>query len=232
MLSLGKIKKMKQAHRKILSGIAIVLSLTVFQGSFAQDDNSILRKIANAHGYEDWKNVESIQFTFNVNRDTTHFERSWTWNTKTNDVKVETAEGTQEYNRNNLDSAADETNANFINDKYWLLAPYQLLWDADNFEYEHTADATAPISNEPMQKLTIVYGSEGGYTPGDAYDFYFMDDLMIREWVFRKGNQKEASMTNTWEEYQNFEGLEISTVHKNEEGNFKLFFTDVAVEME
>ena len=43
-----------------------------------------------------------------------------------------------------------------------------------------------PLVGENMQKLTIVYANEGGYTPGDAYDFYFGDDFVIREWVFRK----------------------------------------------
>ena len=32
------------------------------------------------------------------------------------------------------------------------------------------------------------YLSEGGYTPGDAYDIYFNEDYMIKEWTFRKGN--------------------------------------------
>ncbi|MGB7395374.1 MAG: hypothetical protein WA913_13355 [Pricia sp.] len=225
---------MKKTYQKILSAIVIVLSLTVFQNSSAQEstDDSILKKVADAHGFEHWKNVGNIQFTFNVNRGDDHFERSWVWNTKTNDVTATTAEGTVEYNRAEMDSTAEKTNANFINDKYWLLAPYQLVWDADNFEHEHSPETTAPISQKPMQKLTIVYGSEGGYTPGDAYDFYFMDDLMIREWVYRKGNQEDASMTTTWEEYQVFDGLRISTVHQNEEGNFRLFFTDIDVEME
>ena len=48
-----------------------------------------------------------------------------------------------------------------------------------------------------MQKLTIVYGDEGGYTPGDAYDFYFGDDHIIKEWVFRKGNATEPSTMTT-----------------------------------
>ena len=207
----------------------IILVLVGVQESIAQDDD-ILKKVANAHGFENWKNVKTINFTFNVDRDTTHFERAWVWNTKTNEVTSETTEGTQKYDRAKMDSTAQKTNGNFINDKYWLLAPYQLVWDADNIEHEHTAEATAPISKKPMQKLTIVYGSEGGYTPGDAYDFYFMDDFVIREWVFRKGNQKDASMTNTWEEYQNFEGLEIATSHKNEDGSFRLYFTDIDVE--
>ena len=80
-----------------------------------------------------------------------------------------------------------------------------------------------------MQKLTIVYTGEGGYTPGDAYDFYFGDDYLIKEWVFRKGNQAEASLATTWEEYSDFNGLVMSKTHKKAEGNFKLYFTNIQV---
>ena len=35
---------------------------------------------------KNWKNVEEIKFTFNVDRDTTHYERSWIWNIRKNEV--------------------------------------------------------------------------------------------------------------------------------------------------
>lgn len=129
-----------------------------------------------------------------------------------------------------MDSVAYKTNAGFINDKYWLLAPFQLVWDSDNFAHEHTANTKAPLSQKEMQKLTIVYGNEGGYTPGDAYDFYFGDDFMVKEWVFRKGNQTEPSMITTWEDYIDTKGLKIAKTHKNKDGSFKLYFTGIEVE--
>ena len=49
-------------------------------------ESTILQKIANAHGFEHWKKVNQIEFTFNVDRDSTHFERSWIWKPKSNDV--------------------------------------------------------------------------------------------------------------------------------------------------
>lgn len=215
--------------------VAIVLSLTAVQETSAQNESaetSILQKVANAHGFENWKDVTTLKFTFNVDRGSDHFERSWVWNTDTNDITMTTAEDSLTYNRNDLqkgDSTVQKADAHFINDKFWLLAPYQLVWNANNIEHEHTAEATAPISDETMQKLTIVYSSEGGYTPGDAYDFYFGDDLIVREWVYRKGNQKEASVTSTWEGYEDFKGLKIATMHKNADGNSKLHFTGIEV---
>jgi hypothetical protein len=192
---------------------------------------TILEKIANAHGYENWKNVEEIAFTFNVDRDSMHMERSWIWRPKNNDVLRISGEDTLRYNRKNMDSVAFKANAGFINDRYWLLAPFNLVWDRSSFSFEHKEDQVAPISNKSMQKLTIVYGNEGGYTPGDAYDFYFEDDFILKEWIFRKGNQPEPSMTTTWENYNVVEGLKLVRDHKKPEENFNLYIDNISVQL-
>ena len=194
----------------------------------ATKELSVIERVAYAHGYEHWKSVEEIKFTFNVDRDSSHLvDRSWVWKPKSNDVVSISGKDTVSYNRKNMDSIIQKVNGGFINDRYWLLAPFNLLWDSKNFEYQHTAEATSPISNVSMQKLTIVYGNEGGYTPGDAYDFYFKDDFLIREWVFRKGNQLEPSMTTTWENYSERNGLKLALDHKKPGESFNLYFTGV-----
>jgi len=192
-----------------------------------QKELSLLEKIAFANGYENWKNVNQLKFTFNVDRDTSHFERTWVWKPKTQDVTMMSATDTISYNRAQMDSITEKTNGNFINDKYWLLAPINILWDEKNITQAHSAQVEAPISKKPMQKLTVVYGNEGGYTPGDAYDFYFEDDYIVKEWVFRKANQAEPSMTTSWEDYTEKGGLKIAHMHKMPDSNFKLYFTNV-----
>lgn len=192
---------------------------------------TILEKIANANGMANWKNVDGLQFTFNVDRDTTHFERTWIWKPKTNDIVAISKGDTLSYNWSKMDSVAYKTNGGFINDKYWLLAPFNLVWDQDNFTHTYTKQEIAPISNNTMDKLTIVYGSDGGYTPGDAYDFYFGEDYLVKEWVFRKGNQPEPSLITTWEDYVEMGGLKIAKMHKNNEG-FTLYFSDIKVSSE
>jgi len=222
---------------KYLATIAIfgLLSLTACKGEkkgetiAPEKELTLLEKIANANGYGNWKNVEELKFTFNVDRDTSHFERSWIWKPKTNAVTSLSAENIVTYNRNDMDSTSYKTNGNFINDKYWLIAPINILWDKGSSTTEHSTGVEAPMSKTPMQKLTVVYNQEDGYTPGDAYDFYFGDDFIVKEWVFRKGNQEEPSMTTTWEDYTDVGGLQIAKMHKNEDGSFKLYFTDVSV---
>ena len=197
-----------------------------------ETEKTVPERIAEAHGFEHWKDVERITFTFNVDRDSMHFERSWDWEPKTNMVTAISGADTLRYNRNAMDSIALKTNSGFINDRYWLMAPFNLMWDANNYTFEHTAEATAPISQEPMQKLTIVYANEGGYTPGDAYDFYFKDDYLIREWAYRKSNQEEPNLVSTWEDYVDMEGLQLAQQHNRPEGGTSLYFTGLSVSKE
>ncbi|SHH10495.1 hypothetical protein [Flagellimonas flava] len=194
-----------------------------------EKEMNILEKVAHAHGYAHWKDVKEITFTFNVDRDTTHFERTWVWKPKPNEVTAISGPDTLTYQRKSMDSIAQKTNGGFINDRYWILAPFNLIWDADNFTHEYTLESKAPISGESMQKLTVVYGNEGGYTPGDAYDFYFKDDFVLREWVFRKANQSEPSMTTTWEDYVTLEGLVLAQDHKMAMPGFSLNFSNLSV---
>ncbi|SDR05561.1 hypothetical protein [Flagellimonas zhangzhouensis] len=195
-------------------------------------EKTIPEKIAAAHGFDNWKNVKEITFTFNVDRDSMHFERSWKWEPKANVVTAISGPDTLVYNRNSMDSIALKTNGGFINDRYWLMAPFNLMWDSKSYSFEHTVDVQAPISGESMQKLTIVYANEGGYTPGDAYDFYFKDDNIIREWAYRKSNQEEPNLVSTWEDYEDMDGLQIAKQHNRPEGGTNLYFTGLSVTME
>ena len=185
-------------------------------------------KIAEANGFEHWKEVSEIQFTFNVDRDENHFERSWRWKPKTNDVAMITAKDPISYNRTRMDSLVMNTDAGFINDKYWLLAPFNLVWD-EGITFSEKQNVQAPISRDTLSLLTIVYGPEGGYTPGDAYDFYFGSDFIIKEWSFRKSNAETPSLTTTWEDYEDFKGINIAKMHQDSTGGFKLYFTNISI---
>ena len=199
-------------------------------GDLPSPELTVPEKIANAHGFQNWKNVKEIGFTFNVDREDSHFERNWIWFPKSNNVVHMTTQDTLRYNRKNMDSVAYKVNAGFINDRFWFFAPYNLIWDKNGYAYNHIENDSAPISKKPMQRLTITYKNEGGYTPGDAYDFYFNDDYIIREWVFRKSNEKEPSMITTWESYLDTLGLKLATQHKNNEGDFSLYFDGLVIE--
>ncbi len=184
--------------------------------------------IAIKNGFDNWKEVEQINFTFNVARNgKSNGGRAWSWKPKTNDITMITVNDTVSFNRNAIDSITKQYDAAFINDKFWLLAPFNLVWD-EGTNISEKENQVAPLSKETLNMLTITYGDEGGYTPGDAYDFYFGNDFLIKEWVFRKANADQASMTTTWENYENFNGINIAKIHKDNNG-LELFFTDISV---
>lgn len=185
---------------------------------------STAQKIANVNGFENWKNVSEIEFTFNTSRGA----RSWSWQPKTQNVVLINKGDTIAYNRTKIDSLSLQADRSFINDKFWLLAPYQLVWDKGTTISEPVKEI-APISKIELNKITITYSNEGGYTPGDAYDFYFGDDFMIKEWIYRKENSETPTLMTTWEDYQDFNGIKISTMHKNLEDNWQLYFTGIKV---
>ncbi len=190
---------------------------------------TIAEKIANAHGFENWKNVTEVQFTFAVDRDTIKGNgRSWIWLPKKDSVYMQAGVQNIKYIRKNIDSIPKNVDRAFINDKYWVFVPFQLVWDT-SATISEVKKAKAPISEAEMDMITILYPSEGGYTPGDAYDIYYDSDYMIKEWTFRKGNSPEPSLSTTFENYKDFNGIKIAIDHKQEDASWNLNFKNVKV---
>ena len=185
------------------------------------------QKIAMAHGIEKWNKVSKIQFVFNTPRG----ERSWSWEPKTQNVTLISKGDTINYNRTKIDSINLSADKAFINDKYWLLAPFQLVWDKGTTISEPIKEI-APISKVEMNKITLTYSNEGGYTPGDAYDFYFGDDYLVKEWIYRSKNSAEPSLTTTWDDYEDINGIKISKMHKNGKDDWALYFTGLNISTE
>ncbi len=189
----------------------------------------IHEKIALANGLEEFDSINKIKFTFNVKvNDTLRSQRKWVWNLDSDKIMLTEKDSTMSYIKK--DSIAMENeyiDQRFINDSYWLLFPYQLKWS--NARISEANTAKAPISGKEMQMLTVSYPSEGGYTPGDSYDIYFDKDLLIREWVYKSaGGGRE--MATTWEDYEDYNGVLISKMHRSGDGSFELFFTDISLE--
>lgn len=190
---------------------------------------SVAEKIANAHGFKNWKNVISIEFTFNVDRDSNHYERQWKWEPYKNKVTINQNKNTAySYYTTEVDSVSIRTDQSFINDKYWLLAPFNLIWDKNTI-ISQPIKATSLIDKTFLNKITLLYPKEGGYTPGDSYDFYYDDNYIIKEWVYRQGNSKAPSLITKWENYKDINGLKIATSHKRLNSNWHLYFNNINI---
>ncbi len=191
--------------------------------------NPVAQKIADRYGIVNWEKITTISFTFNVLKGKKPFSRSWSWNTKTNEVTLITLKDTINYNRNKIDSLSIKYDKAFINDKYWLLAPFNLVWDSGT-TFSTTQNAIAPISKDTLSRLTISYNNNVGYTPGDAYDLFYDKNYLIKEWNFRKGNTEKISLSTTWEENKTLNQLTFATKHQDSTGLFNVFFTDITVQ--
>ena len=189
---------------------------------------NLLEEIAYANGYDNWSKVESISYTFNVHSGENKSSREWTWKPKIAEVTMSTKDTTVTYKNTEVNEKTAFADRGFINDKYWLLFPYHLVWD-ENFDYEVAENVEAPISGELMQEIAIVYKNEAGYTPGDTYHIYVDEEKMIREWTYTPSGSNEPRLATTWEDYEEFNGLKIAQMHQSKDGNFKLFFTDISV---
>ncbi|WP_417886394.1 hypothetical protein [Zunongwangia sp.] len=194
----------------------------------SEEKNGIGNTIAMANGLDKFEDATTVEFTFNVKvQDSLRSSRHWKWNKKTNEISLTEGDTTRSYTKN--DTIAEEKkdiDQKFINDSYWLLFPYQLVWsDAKLTEEKKTA---APISKDTLSKLEVSYRSNGGYTPGDTYDVFYGNDYMIKEWIY-KAADGDRQMATTWEGYKDFKGISIATMHKSEDGSFQLYFTDIVI---
>jgi len=196
----------------------------------SSSENKIGHKIAVANGIDNFEKVQMLEFIFNVQRDTAKASsRHWQWFPKINEVVFITDSNTTRFKRNDTTTQElKKLNARFTNDEYWLLYPYHLSWDK-GFELIDSGMKMAPISGKSLQKFTTKYNDKDGFTPGDMYDVYIDENKRVQEWAFHKGGSEEPSLITTWENYKDFNGLQLSQEHKSKDGKFRLWFTGIQV---
>ena len=196
----------------------------------AESPKTLLDSIADAYGYQLWKDVEQISFTFNVDRPTRKSARSWHWDVKNSLVRSTIDTATVVYSKLQVDSTMMGIDARFINDSYWLLFPFKLVWDKDSFTYKVEGKDLVSDKADGQRKVTISYGEEGGYTPGDIYDFYVDSNYHITEWTWRKSNDSVARLRTNWTPPENFNGIKLSTHHQGDD-DLLIYFDGIEVKM-
>lgn len=214
---------------------AIVTSCNTNSNSSKEKNNSekqevteltYIEKLAHANGFENWNEVKEIEFTFNVNNQGKEFKREWRWQVKEDMVymKVEGEEVGTQLNEN----PDQQIHQAFINDSYWLLFPFQLMW-TDGYDHEINEKTISPFHEKELTELVINFKSEGGYTPGDTYKLYINEDFKIEEWSFFPSESEEPRIINAWDNYKTYEGISISTDRRNADGSFRIYFTDIVI---
>lgn len=192
--------------------------------------------VAKAYGIESFDQITRLSFTFNVERNGKQVvSRSWIWETKTGQV---TYSGPNEsgapvslsYNRRTEAKVHERIERGFINDSYWLLFPFHMVWD---FGATVTLDGTQPLPIPPgeAQRLTVRYAAHVGFTPGDVYELYVGPDQRILQWVFRAGGKGEPRPA-TWADHRRLGPIVVSLDHRGPAGQFRLWFSDVSAEVD
>lgn len=218
--------------------IAIALLLFSMPGiseCLAQNESVIGEKIAEAYGIEGFDKVKELRYTFNAKLGDKVIERSWVWLPKENKVTyLGSGDEKQDisYNLKNLSDASDtvkEIDSWFINDQYWLVFPFHLVWDEGTRIEVGGESENLPIGTGVTTKVIVTYPDTGGYTPGDVYELYIDENYMILEWVYRRGGSETPTRMSTWQDNKEFGPIIISLDHKGPDESFRVWFADVEV---
>ncbi|HHP7233570.1 MAG TPA: hypothetical protein ACFCUC_02980 [Desulfobacterales bacterium] len=213
---------------------ALVLGACATTGPTPEEMKQIRSDISGAFNVAEFDQVAAIQYTFNAQLPQARVQRSWTWWPAENRVVYFDGTRTTEYNRNVaaglMTKEIKEIDAMFINDQYWLLFPFRVVWDTVATVQEMDPKASVPIGRGWARWVRVSYPPRGGYTPGDVYDLYLGPNHRIIQWVYHRGGTPEPTRMSTWEAYRKFGPIILSLDRNGPEGsNFRVWFTDVVV---
>jgi len=200
-------------------------------------ESDIAEKIAQAYGINGFDNIQELQFTFNARIGEKVISRGWLWLPKENKVTYLVNSETNQplsYCRENIAAESEsikEIDSWFINDQYWLLFPFHLVWDEGIKIEVEEEKVNLPIGSGITTKVSVIYPDEGGYTPGDIYELYLDDNNIILEWIYRQGGSETPTRITTWDDNRQFGPIIISENHLGPDNNFRVWFSDVEVKL-
>jgi hypothetical protein len=203
--------------------------------------------VAHRYGKSEFWKVDSLAFTFHVEKEDQIFSRSWVWFPKIDSVVfrgiVRESEVLLGYRRSPFqqpnstqqslpslqspqDSARRAIDTWFVNDLHWLIFPLAMVWQP---QVQFTRAELEPdsLTGKSLTQLTVQYPSQGGYTPGDAYDLFVDSTYAIAGWVFRKGGGDIPNLVTTWSAPQPVGPLHLSLYHEGLGIEIRQWFTQV-----
>lgn len=198
------------------------------------DTESLRTKIADAYGIKSFPKIKTITYTFNVEFNGKKFSRKWKWNPSTKEVSYWGKDKSGKnvhltyFENKPMDAKTKKIDAGFINDNYWLLFPFHLVWDT-NVKFTDEGMKKYPMGKGEGRCLVVHYTGSVGYTPDDEFKLYLDKNDMIHQWIYLKGGSTKHPSPATWTGDKNFDGITISTMHTGPGGKFKLWFSGIDV---
>lgn len=222
------------------TGLLLIMMLLLSAPSWAQSKPPIAEDIAKAYGLDSFGQIDAIRYTFNIPG--FKLSRTWTWEPKADRVTYEGKDKDGKdvkvtYVRSQLSTQADNVqkviDPGFINDQYWLLFPFHMVWDSGS-TVEDKGIQKVPGGKGSARLVVVKYPSNVGYTPGDTWEFYVGSDNRIQNMVFHHGGTAKPSLVKvTWVGYKKAGPLLISTEHQGTADGkpARIFFSNVAVKV-
>jgi hypothetical protein len=224
--------------RLLAFGLLSILPAT----SHAQQSPPIAEQIAKTYGLDSFGQIEAIRYTWNAELGDLKLSNKWEWSPKTDTVSYEgkDKEGkpvTATYRRSELGSQSDAIKNTidpaFVNDQYWFILPFHLVWDGATATDEGMQKL--PTGDASAQRVVMKYPAEGGYQPGDTWDLYVGADKRIEAIVYHRGapNPPPKLVIATYTDYKKAGPLLVSTDHRGTlDGKpLRLTITDVSVKL-
>ncbi len=196
---------------------------------------TLSERVAHVYGINEFPKVKSMTYTFNVKFNGKEFHRTWKWNPKTEKITYWGKDSTGKeikfsYSRKEkMDEKTKKIDAAFINDNYWLLFPFHLVWD-DHVDIKDVGMKDFPIGKGKGNCVMVKYQGDYGYTPGDEFELFLNKDYTIHQWIYMHGGSSKNPRPATWEGDKKFGKIMISTAHYGPNKKFKLWFSNVKVE--
>jgi hypothetical protein len=234
---------MRIPSRLMMIGLLAFGALSFAATSWAQSRPPIAEQIGKTYGLDSWGQIEAIRYTWNATFPGVNVSRSWVWEPKTGKVSYEGKDKDGKpvkatYVHSQLDSQSanvkDEIDPAFMNDQYWLIFPFHVVWDT-SATVEDKGKQKLPLGKGTADQVVVKYPAQGGgYTPGDTWELFVGPDHRVEEFIYRRGGPKKPSIViATWSGYKKAGPLLISTDHRGTADGkpLHLFFSDVAVKL-
>lgn len=230
---------MRSQSIKIMT-VMMFIGITIFAGSCSNKSNPDALKIAQTYGFDQFNQVEAIMFTYNLSNDSTSIARHWIWNVKDNEIHYEgnDADGNMidySYVQGEKGEARPELEAQinswFINDQYWLLYPYHLVWDK-SAQITPVGTANLPIPPGKANELVVFYPEESSPMSGDTIKLFYDSSYQILQWVFYQAGPESSRLATTWDANSAVGPLMLSFERYNADSTFHVLYTGVAVKLQ
>lgn len=233
---------MKKSSRVWMVRFPAFAGLVLATTCWGQTRPPIAEQIAKTYGLDSWGQIEQIRYTFNADLPGVKISHAWIWEPKADRVSYEGKDAAGKplkvtYVRSQIGSqpavVKDEVDPAFMNDQYWLLFPFHLVWDK-SAEVTDAGMQKLPLGNGSAREVVVKYPNEGGYTPGDTWTLFVGPDNRIQEFIYHRGGSKKPSVViTTWAGYKKAGPLLISTDHRGTADGkpVRISFSDVAVKL-